>query len=167
MSAPTRPTAVVNHVQARAVAEAPDHPFGIRRHELAVIVDQPAIRIDDRAAVEQRAAADRAVDLLIADHHHDSAFLRRFLKRPQPIPGQIHRIGLRNGIEFIRLAHPGPRREPPDEGGVARKPDFGKHHHAAAHGCGFLNEFDRPGHGFFEIKIDRRGLPPGKWSFLK
>lgn len=36
--------------------------------EPAAVIGDPAVGVDDRAAVEQRAAADRAVDLLVSQH---------------------------------------------------------------------------------------------------
>ena len=66
------PVWTVDHRQRRAVAEAPDHPLHRRRHELAVLAEQRAVRAEE----QRRAVAGAELALMNpADHDAHAAML--------------------------------------------------------------------------------------------
>ena len=83
---PTRPSPS-GSLEAAAVAEAPDQPLVVRRHQLAVVERERAVRREDEQRVVDRAAvelvhADREVDAVLARDRADP--LGRPRSEPRP-----------------------------------------------------------------------------------
>ncbi len=148
----------VDHPKPRCVAKAPDHALGIGRHQLAVVVGNAAVGVDDGTGIEQGRTADPTVTLVVADHQHDTMFRRRLLQRLEPTVQAVDGIGLEPLEQRVGLAHPGPWGQAPDKGGLAGKPGLGEDHELGALGGGIGNQAQGALHGSFEIEVDRRFL---------
>ena len=107
-----------------------------------MVVCQTSVRVDDRTAVEDRAAACPAINLLISDDDNDPVFCGRFLQGPQPVPREIDGIGKQAGVEVVGPAHPAARCKPPDECRITRQPGFWKHDQSAAIACSPGDQLD-------------------------
>ncbi len=107
------PDCSLDNIEARAVAEPPDHAFWIGRHQLSVIVGNGPVGVDDDATVEQRAAADRAIQFLVASDDDNLVFLRGFLQGG--MPPRLRSIELdwmrANSSSVLPIPAPGGRRQ--------------------------------------------------------
>ena len=94
ISPPTRPRSRLDRREALAVAEAPDHPLVIRRHQLAMPQRKLAVgREDEQRVVERSAAA-----LVDADGEDDPVLAR---DRADPLG-----VGARDGDRRLRKPRP-------------------------------------------------------------
>src|SRR6185503_17192689 len=109
-----------------AVAEAPDHAFGIGRHQLAVPVAQTAVIADDNGGVVDRAAGEVLVALGHAANDRHSMLARGGAQRGEIAAADADRVVDQSRMELRGQCTVGTGPKAPDPGGVTRHERLGE-----------------------------------------
>ncbi|MCY1543479.1 hypothetical protein D9M68_792990 [compost metagenome] len=141
-----------------------DHAFGVGRHQLAVAVEQGAVRPDHHHAVVQRAAAETAVALVEAADDGQPVTAGRFAQGFEVAAGEVHGVGLQLRMQLAGQRPVPSRRQAPDPRRVAGDEQLRQDHQRGVSRCGLVHRLYGPGERGLAIEQHRWALDDGNDS---